>query len=118
MARFSKILSKTDIKKRLTVPIKFLKSLPSFDGGHAVKFEARDEGGEAWAFQCSVRRRGHPKPVLTWGWKEFINSKKLKTGDKVSFIKCKNRATAKTSYRVRAEKETKIFGAIIGYAPL
>jgi len=70
MASFSKILSKTDIKKRLTVPIKFLKSLPSFDGGHAVKFEARDEGGEIWAFQCSVRRRGHPKPVLTRGWKQ------------------------------------------------
>ncbi|KAJ6359370.1 hypothetical protein OIU76_000992 [Salix suchowensis] len=118
MANFSKFLSETDVKRRLTVPMKFLKALPSFNGGHAVEFEARDERGKAWTFQCSTRRRGqYPKPVITRGWMAFINSKKLEMGDRVSFFKYKNRATAETFYEVRAEKAIKIFGAIIGYAP-
>ncbi|KAF9671132.1 hypothetical protein SADUNF_Sadunf12G0015700 [Salix dunnii] len=117
MENFSKFLSETDVNWRLTLPMKFLKSLPSFNGGHAIEFEARDEMGKAWTFHCSVRRRGHPKPVITRGWMAFINSKKLKMGDRVSFFKYKNRATAETFYEVRAEKAIKIFGAVIGYAP-
>ncbi|KAF9671131.1 hypothetical protein SADUNF_Sadunf12G0015600 [Salix dunnii] len=117
MENFSKFLSETDVKRRLTVPMKFLKSLPSFNGGHAVEFEARDEMGKAWTFQCSIRQNGHPKLVITRGWMGFISSKKLKMGDRVSFFKYKNRATSETFYEVRAEKTIKIFGAVIGYAP-
>ncbi|KAF9667328.1 hypothetical protein SADUNF_Sadunf15G0011400 [Salix dunnii] len=120
MEEFSKILRKTDTKKRLSVPIRFYKSFPPFKSGrHTVEFEATDEKGEPWAFQCSTRRSGlYPKPVLTRGWVAFVKSKKLQVGDKVRFIKCKNRATATISYKVRAEKEIKIFGAIFGYAPI
>ena len=117
MENFWKILRKTDAKKRLSVPISFLRSLPPFKlGSHAVTFEATDEKGEAWAFQCSIRKRGHPKPVLQRGWVAFVKSKKLQVGDKVRFMKHKNRATAAISYKVRVEKEIKVFGAIFGYA--
>jgi hypothetical protein len=119
MAEFSKILRETDTKKRLSVPIRFLRSLPPFKlGSHAVTFEATDEKGEAWTFQCSIRKRGHPKPVLTRGWVAFLKSKKLQVGDKVRFIKHMNRATATISYKVRAEKAIKIFGATFGYAQI
>ncbi|KAJ6868118.1 hypothetical protein NC651_033230 [Populus alba x Populus x berolinensis] len=117
MAEFSKILRKTDTKKRLSVPIRFLSSLPPFKlGSHAVTFEATDEKGEVWTFQCYIRKTGHPKPVLTRGWVAFVKSKKLQVGDKVRFTKHMNRATATISYKVRAEKAIKIFGATFGYA--
>ncbi|KAJ6969697.1 AP2/ERF and B3 domain-containing protein [Populus alba x Populus x berolinensis] len=113
MARFSKVLRKTDIQKRLSVPTGFLSSLPSFNGGaHAVDFQAVDGSGRVWNFRCSIRRNGHPKPVISRGWLAYVNSKSLKVGDKVQFLKEKNDAGAKKhAYEIRAEKEIKIFGA-------
>jgi hypothetical protein len=120
MARFSKVLRRTDIKKRLSVPTGFLSSLPPFNGGgHAVDFQAVDGSGRVWNFRCSIRRKGHPKPVISKGWLAFVASKSLKAGDKVRFSKEKNEAGAKThAYEIRAEKEIKIFGAVFGYAPI
>ena len=90
MARFSKVLRKTDIKKRLSVPTGFLSSLPSFNaGGHAVDFQAVDGSDRVWAFRCSIRRNGHPKPVISKVWLAFVASKSLKVGDKVHFLKKK-----------------------------
>ncbi|KAJ6672837.1 hypothetical protein OIU85_014110 [Salix viminalis] len=118
MTTFSKILSKTDTSKALSLPSKFFKySLPSFKGGHAVSFQAMDEGGFVWSFQCSTRKKGHPKPVLSKGWLAFVRSKKLKVGDKIKFSVLDPTA-AVLFYRVRAEKEVKIFGAIFGYSPI
>ena len=116
MTTFSKILSKTDTSKALSVPTKYLKSLPSFKGGHAVNFQAMDEGGFVWTFQCSTRKKGHPKPVLSKGWLAFVRNKKLKVGDKIKFSL--NQTAATSFYRVRAEKKVKIFGAIFGYSPI
>ncbi|KAI5561835.1 hypothetical protein BDE02_15G013300 [Populus trichocarpa] len=120
MARFSKVLRKTDIKKRLSVPTGFLSSLPSFNGGgHAIDFQAVDGSGHVWTFRCSIRRNGHPKPVISKGWLAYVHSKSLKVGDKVQFLKEKNDAGAKMhAYEIRAEKEIKIFGAVFGYAPI
>ncbi|KAI9380859.1 hypothetical protein POPTR_015G015650v4 [Populus trichocarpa] len=120
MARFSKALRKTDIKKRLSVPTGFLSSLPSFNGGgHAVDFQAVDGSGRVWAFRCSIRKKGHPKPVISKGWLAFVASKNLKVGDKVTFLREKNEAGAKThAYEIRAEKEIRIFGAVFGYATI
>ncbi|KAF9667362.1 hypothetical protein SADUNF_Sadunf15G0015200 [Salix dunnii] len=85
MEEFSKILRKTDTKKRLSLPIRLYKSFPPFKSGrHTVEFEATDEKGEPWVFQCSTRKSGpYPKPVLTRGWVAFVKSKKLQIGDKL-----------------------------------
>ncbi|KAB5524119.1 hypothetical protein DKX38_021868 [Salix brachista] len=108
--RSSKVLRETDIKKRYSVPAGFLSSLPSFNGGHAVDFQAVDGSGRVWPFRCSVRKKGHPKPVISRGWRAFVDSKGLKVGDKVQFYKKKNEAGAKKhAYEIRAEKEIKIF---------
>ncbi|KAJ6376083.1 hypothetical protein OIU77_000954 [Salix suchowensis] len=114
----TKILSKTDTSKALSLPTKFFKdSLPSFNGGHAVTFQAMDESGFVWTFKCSTRKEGHPKPVLSKGWLAFARSKKLKVGDKIKFSVLDPTA-AVPFYGVRAEKEVKIFGAIFGYSPI
>ncbi|KAJ6868097.1 hypothetical protein NC651_033212 [Populus alba x Populus x berolinensis] len=120
MARFSKVLRKTDIKKRLSVPTGFLSSLPSFNGGgHSVDFQAVDGSDRVWTFRCSIRKKGHPKPVISKGWLPFVHSKNLKVGDKVQFLREKNEAGAKThAYEIRGEKEIKIFGVVFGYAPI
>ena len=114
------MLRKTDIGKRFSVPIGFLSSLPSFNGGdHAVDFQAVDGSGRVWPFRCSIRKKGHPKPVISKGWLAFVVSKSLKVGDKVHFSKKKNEAGAKRhAYEIRAEKEIKIFGVVFGYAPI
>ena len=106
MAEFSKLLTKTDIHKRLSLPTKFFKSLPSLEGVHAVSFEAMDEGGSVWTFQCYSREEGHPKPVLSKGWLEFVRNKKLKVGDTIKFSVLDQIALL--------EKEVKIYGAISG----
>ncbi|KAF9671118.1 hypothetical protein SADUNF_Sadunf12G0014300 [Salix dunnii] len=85
LAEFSKLLTNTDIQKRLSLPTKFFKSLPSFNGGHAVSFQAMDESGFVWTFKCSTRKKGHPKPVLSKGWLAFVRNKKLQVGDTIKF---------------------------------
>ncbi|KAJ6294878.1 hypothetical protein OIU76_022875 [Salix suchowensis] len=128
MAKLSKKLSKTDIRRRLSVPTSFLSSLPSFNGAHAVDFQAVDEGGKVWTFKCSIRRRRHPKPVLSkgWhpkpvlskGWLAFVASKGLQAGDKIKFYKGTNDVATAHAYKVRAKREIKIFGCVLGYAPI
>ncbi|KAJ6887930.1 B3 domain-containing transcription factor NGA4-like [Populus alba x Populus x berolinensis] len=79
MATSSKIIGKTDTSKRLSVPTKSLKSLPSFNGGHAVEFQAIDESGFVWTFKCSIRKKGqYRKPVLSKGWRASSATRSLK----------------------------------------
>jgi len=116
MPSCSKILTKTDTEKRLSVPTKFLKSLPPFKGGHAVFFQAKEERGKVWTFQCSTRKKGrYQKPVLSKGWLAFARKKKLEVGDKIEFYKARDQETEKPFYGVRVEREIKILGAVIGY---
>ncbi|KAJ6294880.1 hypothetical protein OIU76_022877 [Salix suchowensis] len=121
MASFSKMITKTDTEKRLSVPIKFLESLPPFHGGHAVDFQAKDEKAEVWTFQCSTRKKGrYKKPVLSKGWRAFASRKKLKVGDRIEFYRARNQTTDESPpfYGVRVEREIKLLGSRIGYAPL
>ncbi|KAF9667357.1 hypothetical protein SADUNF_Sadunf15G0014700 [Salix dunnii] len=120
MASFSKMITKTDTEKRLSVPIKFLESLPPFRGGHAVEFQAKDENAEVWTFQCSTRKKGrYKKPVLSKGWLAFASRKKLKVGDRIEFYRVRNQSTSESPcYGVRVEREIKLLGSHIGYAPL
>ncbi|KAG5233732.1 B3 domain-containing transcription factor [Salix suchowensis] len=123
MASCSKILSKTDTSKALLVPTAYLNSLPSFNGGHAMSFQAMDESGFVWTFKCSTRKNNrYRKPVLSKGWLASVRNKKLKVGDKIKFSVL-NQTAGVPSYgvqaeKVQAEKEVKIFGAIFGYSPI
>ncbi|KAJ6672843.1 hypothetical protein OIU85_014116 [Salix viminalis] len=119
MAEFSKLLTKTDIQKRLSLPTKFFKPPPSFKGSHVQDLQAIDESGFVWSFQCSTRKKGHPKPVLSKGWLAFARHKELKNGDRVKFLKEKHQIVPATPlYRIETEREIKIFGVIFGYSPI
>ncbi|KAG5229584.1 B3 domain-containing transcription factor [Salix suchowensis] len=120
MASFSKMITKTDAEKRLSLPIKFLESLPPLHGGHAVDFQAKDENAELWTFRCCTRKKGrYRKPVLSKGWRAFASRKKLKVGDRIEFYEARNQSTDESPcYGVRVEREIKLLGSRIGYAPL
>ncbi|XVF60265.1 hypothetical protein PTKIN_Ptkin08bG0031000 [Pterospermum kingtungense] len=83
----SKSLTHTDICKRLSIPTKSLAFLPHFCGGNALELLVRDENGCGWTFVCNLRKTGYAKPVLQKGWRDFVLTKGLAVGDKVTFYK-------------------------------
>ncbi|KAF2293891.1 hypothetical protein GH714_005487 [Hevea brasiliensis] len=81
---FSKSLTRTDIENRLAVPKQALKLLPNFGDRHRVCIRAKDHGGYFWSFECSIRRNGHPKPVLACSnWLAFVRYWDLRVGDTI-----------------------------------
>ncbi|MFQ6663886.1 hypothetical protein Gotur_031209 [Gossypium turneri] len=92
--QFVKILSKTDTEKRLSLPTKYMKHLPRIRRGHAVNLTVMDEQGRQWHFGYTIRRNGHPKPVLSAGWHDFVKGKYLKPGDQIIFKQEANDAAA------------------------
>ncbi|XP_021296038.1 B3 domain-containing transcription factor NGA4-like [Herrania umbratica] len=83
---FSKQLTDTDLKKRLSIPIQCLNHF-RFDKGHSTSVQVEDENGKAWQFKCRVRRNGYPKPVFCEGWLKFVRYTSLRPGDRVEFYK-------------------------------
>lgn len=86
---FSKPLSKTDEKQKLSIPCKKLKNFPFFKGKTTTDFTAKDiTNGNQYAFQISVRHKGsYFKPVLSKAtWQAYARAKALKTGNLVSFF--------------------------------
>ncbi|KAK8613789.1 hypothetical protein V6N13_101545 [Hibiscus sabdariffa] len=97
---FSKLLTATDIKKRLAIPAKILPSLPAFNGSHAIKIHLM-YGTRMWPIICTVRKKGYKKPVFSGGlWRDFVIGNKLNVGDRISMYKVQD-----SHYRVDVEKE-------------
>ncbi|KAG6749382.1 hypothetical protein POTOM_046427 [Populus tomentosa] len=113
MAIFSKLLTKTDIGTRLSVPTKSLESLPCFGRGHAIDFHVQDaQSGEVWNFRCVIRKKSHPKPALCKNWRKFVSSKRLSVGDKIIFstLAEDQARTGGAQYKIEVKRQTKIFG--------
>ncbi|KAK8486652.1 hypothetical protein V6N13_080718 [Hibiscus sabdariffa] len=97
---FSKLLTETDIKKRLAIPAKILPSLPAFNGSHAIKIHLM-YGTRVWPIDCTVRKKGYKKPVFSGGlWRGFVIGNKLNVGDRISMYKVQD-----SYYRVEVDKE-------------
>ncbi|KAK8516629.1 hypothetical protein V6N13_080722 [Hibiscus sabdariffa] len=98
---FSKLLTATDIKKRLAIPAKILPSLPAFNGSHAIRIHLM-YGTRMWPIDCTVRKKGYKKPVFSGGlWRDFVIGNKLNVGDRISMYKVQG-----SHYRVEVlEKE-------------
>ena len=118
---FRKKLVSTDLKQKLSVPSKkyqqLFPSLNNIDGRLAVEFEARDRNGVPWKFSCSIRKMGHPKPVInSKGWLQFARAKGLKEGNEVIFSMHTPRTGSGTSfYTIHVVRKTvPIFGALVG----
>ncbi|PPD72748.1 hypothetical protein GOBAR_DD30355 [Gossypium barbadense] len=84
---FSKLLTDTDIKKRLAIPSKTLSDLPNFNGSNGVRINIM-YGTKVWPIDCTARRTGYKKPVFSGRlWRAFIMSNELKVGDRISLYK-------------------------------
>ncbi|XVF68229.1 hypothetical protein PTKIN_Ptkin10aG0188400 [Pterospermum kingtungense] len=103
---FSKSLTDTDIKKRLSIPAKILSSLPDFDGNHAFKIDLM-YGTSKWPIVCSIRKNGYKKPVFSGGWRDFIVRNNFNVGDRLTLYKVLDEAGSFLCYRVQVEKPTR-----------
>ncbi|MBA0631166.1 hypothetical protein Godav_003184, partial [Gossypium davidsonii] len=84
---FSKSLTGTEIKKRLSIPSNILPSLPSFNRSHAVRIKLM-YGTEIWPIICTIRKKGYKKPFFSGPlWRNFVISKKLRIGDRIRMYK-------------------------------
>ncbi|OMO75189.1 hypothetical protein CCACVL1_16286 [Corchorus capsularis] len=104
----SKLLSETDIKKRLAIPVKILPALPEFNGRHAVKFQVMyGNGTRMWPIVCSVRKHGgYKKPVISVGWRNFVicNGLEDKVGYELTLYKVQDELGTNFHYSIQVEK--------------
>ncbi|EOX98130.1 hypothetical protein SCA6_006377 [Theobroma cacao] len=115
MKLFSKLLSQTDIRKRLSIPMKSFQSFPRFKAAHALDLQVKDESGVLWQFRLCIRKKNYLKPVFSTGWGKFVQSKNLQVGDKVKLYKEADQASG-AQFKIKAKKAVKIFGVVFGYA--
>ncbi|TXG71255.1 hypothetical protein EZV62_006190 [Acer yangbiense] len=104
MEIFSKLLTETDIKARLTVPTDALAHINIPGGGNKVDLSPMDSDGNRWPFRCYTRLNGHPKPAFTTGWLDFVRAKGLQIGDKVTFSRLEDEAGGAPQYRIHASR--------------
>ncbi|OMO92224.1 hypothetical protein COLO4_17742 [Corchorus olitorius] len=100
---FSKLLTETDIKKRLAIPSYVLPSLPDFKGRHAVEIRLV-YGTRVWPIICSVRKMGYKKPVFSVGWRDFVTYNQFNVGDEFKLYKVQEENGSSFYYRVEVEK--------------
>ncbi|KAI9160581.1 hypothetical protein LWI28_009639 [Acer negundo] len=107
---FSKPLTKTDIEERLAVPTHALEHINMPEGDNHVY--PKDSGGREWRFRCYTRPNGHPKPVFTTGWLDFVHAKGLQTGDQVTFsmLEDENEGGGAPQYIIHATRTIHLLG--------
>ena len=108
MALCSKILTATDVGVRLSFPTATMREhFRLEEGTQSVDFQVRDKDRKVWTFRLYTRKNdGHPKPVLTRGWINFVKHKELRVGDKVIFHVHEN----EDGLRIRVQRYIKLFG--------
>ncbi|KAJ6427717.1 hypothetical protein OIU84_023171 [Salix udensis] len=92
-----KILSRTDIERRLAFPTSSRRAFSMPEGETAVYFEATDTIEKRWNFRLSRRS------VITGDWLQFVREKGLKVGDKM--FMWREEAATGVRYTVRAERK-------------
>ncbi|KAM7250122.1 hypothetical protein ACFE04_022005 [Oxalis oulophora] len=80
-----KILKATDTRHRLTFGVDGLPFFRFDDGVNYIDFVVVDlTDGSTRQFRLYKRKDGHPKPVIGKGWMDYVNSKALRMGDRVT----------------------------------
>ncbi|KAH1099011.1 hypothetical protein J1N35_015932 [Gossypium stocksii] len=84
----SKILTATDVGVRFSFPTAAMREhFKLLEGSRSLDFQVRDKYSKVWTFRLyNSKNGGHPKPVLTKGWRDFVKRMGLKVGDKVIFV--------------------------------
>ncbi|KAK9000493.1 hypothetical protein V6N11_080988 [Hibiscus sabdariffa] len=114
---FSKRLTKTDVGVRLSFPMEALDDFEFPRGKDKVEFSVTDGMGSSWEFGLTRRngtRHSHPKPVLSSGWRAYVQAKSLKMDDRVILKRIKGKLVSKTRFKVQAQRKVprtiKLFG--------
>ncbi|XVE94147.1 hypothetical protein REPUB_Repub01dG0256200 [Reevesia pubescens] len=102
MKMFSKSLIDTDIKKRLAIPANILSSFLDFSESHAMRINLM-YGTRAWPIICSIRKKGHKKPVFSGGWRNFVSCNNFDVGNRFTLYKVQDE-DGSSHYRVEVEK--------------
>ncbi|KAB2011013.1 hypothetical protein ES319_D10G285000v1 [Gossypium barbadense] len=93
---FSKVLTNTDVEKRLAVPNNSLKHFELENGNCSKSVEVKDENDGAYK-----------KPVLSSGWRQFVVNKGVHQGDLITF--CKD-VEAEATYKIIVQRKIKLLG--------
>ena len=91
---FTKRLSKTDIKYRLSVPSKaFREHFPPIIHGNRVDIRIRDPVNGEYTLPCYIRAGANPydKPVISGNWCHIASASGYVEGDVLLFYKEKDR---------------------------
>ncbi|XVE94168.1 hypothetical protein REPUB_Repub01dG0258600 [Reevesia pubescens] len=105
---FSKSLTVTDINKRLAIPAKALHAFPDFNGSHALNIHLM-YGTSVYPVVCSIRKKGHKKPVFSVGWRNFVIHNNFNVGDRLTLYKVQDE-DGSFHYKVEVEKRYQIEG--------
>ena len=100
------MLTKTDVKRRLSIPDHCLNDLrPSFKGSPGGNdLVVKDESsGSIWTFDCTFRDTALPRPFIDKGWREFVQNKELRSGDMVILRKDEDRSTG-VQFKIQVKK--------------
>ncbi|KAM7252344.1 hypothetical protein ACFE04_024227 [Oxalis oulophora] len=98
-----KILTATDVDHRLSFETGSLPYFSFNDGDHHVDFKVLDLTDETTQnLRLYTREKGHPKPVISKGWREYVKNKKLKIGDKITILV--NYDGRAPSYSIQAQR--------------
>lgn len=116
MEVYSKILTEADVSTRLVVESNTIDEFfPAFKAGQdSQDLVVEDENGERWAFRLFIRQGPFGKPIISAGWRRFVESKQAKVGDQVVFSKERVAAIGSvSSYKIRVVKKVKLFKSTI-----
>ncbi|KAB2088232.1 hypothetical protein ERO13_A04G133251v2 [Gossypium hirsutum] len=106
---FSKLLTDTDINKRLAVPSAIQSSLPPFNGGHALIFRFLHRT-RFWPILYSMRTKGYNKPVFSGRlWRNFVIYNNLNVGDRFTLYQVQVE-DGSSYYRVEVGREIDFLG--------
>ncbi|KAJ0042778.1 hypothetical protein Pint_18156 [Pistacia integerrima] len=104
----SKEATVTDTTKRFELPSKILNYIHFSRDKSSVDQIFTDRSGQPYTFSCRKRRKGrYPKPALTRGWLDFVRSKGIGVGDRVTFRKLDG---GELGIEVKKKTEIKVFG--------
>ncbi|XVF67666.1 hypothetical protein PTKIN_Ptkin10aG0139900 [Pterospermum kingtungense] len=108
MELYSKILTQTDVVVRLSFATAAMKEhFRPEEGAQSLDFQVMDNNSRVWTFRLYIRKNnGHPKPVVTKGWLDFVRHKRLGAGDKVIFLVYENG----DGIRIRVQRKIHLLG--------
>ncbi|KAG8497510.1 hypothetical protein CXB51_008882 [Gossypium anomalum] len=83
-----------------------MKHLPHNRRGHPVNLAVVDMQGSQWNLVYTIGRKGHPKPVLSAGWLDFVKVKCLRSGDHIMF-----KVEPNALYTIGVKRRIRLLGA-------